>query len=796
MAKRADVLVEEADWITTGRAAAVFFALSALYFLPAFLPGRHIFGTDYLAGGYFFHEFVSERFAAGALPKWVPYVYGGLPLFANPGSAFHPFRHLADLLFPVALILPAIFVLSFFLGGLGMYLLARELGVRPWIAFVAGLAFEFTGLLLSYVYAGHDGRIIVAASTPLFFFFLHRGVRTGSFGPFLGAAATLGFALLSFQIQSAYYLLLAAGLWAVFALWSHGLLRQPRALIGRLALGLGAVAFGFALAAVNFLPFLGYVDASPRGGEEGRGWDYATEWSMPPGELLGLAVPEQAGASIADEQGRPALPTYQGDSPFKLHTEYAGAAVLGLALLGILYARRDRYWLFFAGLGFFTLTISFGDFTPLYRLYYEVLPGTRRFRAPNIAFFLVSFSLPIMAALTLERIARARHALRSASARNREVTTAPGVAWIALLGLALLAVLGAALAGADARTGDAGRAAGWLRFAFFAAAGAGLLWLWLGARIPTRVFAIALAALTVIDLWVVGRPFFQTTDPPERLYAADHVVQHLRSQPADDRIWAIPPGVVPPEAAYPRAATNYLMHWDVRQAGGEHGNQLQRWNEYVGAGQERYVDWHNLIQHPVFLDAANIRWLVLAAELDSPALREANRGPLGIVYENLTALPRAYLVPAVEVVDPPQGALAAMTQPGWNPRERAFVYDDPGLPPEGGDFQGSAHVSRAEPDRIVVETSSNRPALLIIADPWYDGWTAHVDTDETPVLQANHALRGVVVPSGTHTVELEFGPAELRLGFWIHVLGLLLLAGYGGALLHGAWRRRPRAAAS
>ena len=57
------------------------------------------------------------------------------------------------------------------------------------------------------------------------------------------------------------------------------------------ALGLGAIALGFALASVNFLPFLGYVPESPRGAEGGRGYEYSVSYSMPPQDLLGVAVP-------------------------------------------------------------------------------------------------------------------------------------------------------------------------------------------------------------------------------------------------------------------------------------------------------------------------------------------------------------------------------------------------------------------------------------------------------------------------------------------------------------------------
>ena len=66
--------------ISLALAAAIYFGLSLLYFLPAFLPGKHLFGTDYLAGGYFFYEFVASRFQAGTMPGWIPYIFGGLPL--------------------------------------------------------------------------------------------------------------------------------------------------------------------------------------------------------------------------------------------------------------------------------------------------------------------------------------------------------------------------------------------------------------------------------------------------------------------------------------------------------------------------------------------------------------------------------------------------------------------------------------------------------------------------------------------------------------------------------------------
>lgn len=787
-------------WKPDGVYAAIYAALAFLYFLPAYLPGRHFFGTDYLAAGYFKHEFTSGLIADGVLPAWIPHLYGGVPLFANPASTFYPVKLVADLLLPVTKLFPTIFFVSLALGGIGAYLLSRELGVRPWAAFVAGLGFEFTGLMMSFVYGGHDGRTIVATLTPLLFFFLHRGIRKGTLPSFAGAAATVGLALLSFQIQSSYYLLLGGALWALFALWHRGYLKDPKPLARRVALGLGAVALGFALASVNFLPFLDYVDASPRGGVEGgRGYEYSTSWSMPPREITGLAVPEDIGVSVSDpETGEAQFPSYRGSNPFKLHTEYAGALVLLLAGLGFYYTRRNRYWWFFGGLSLFALSIAFGGHTPIYRLYYAVLPGTSMFRAPSISFFLVSFSLVMMAALTLERLAALR-ALEAGDDEGADADTAdptrtpsPGspagvVGWTALgVGVAGLLLAGVVNAGAD----DPGRAAGVFRFTLFAGAIGATLWAWLSHRLSRRATLIALAVLTVADLWIIDTRFFHTVPSPDQVFARDGVAEHLLSQPDRDRVWVLP---FPAGRVY-RNHGNYLMRFDIDQAGGEHGNQLQQYNEYVGAGERTYVDWHNFLEHSQFIDAANVRYIITQAELQGVPWPEVHRSR-AIIYENPNALPRAYLVNGLEVAERPDGALDAMKRPGFDPRRTAIVYDEPAGPrPAASASPGTAELVEYEPNRVVVRTAADARSLLVLADNMYAGWEATVDGEPAEILLTNHTFRGVMVDAGEHEVVFRFRPGGLITGLWIYALGSLLLVGYGVFLGVRAWRSREDAA--
>ncbi|HEX8318051.1 YfhO family protein [Longimicrobium sp.] len=773
-----------------GWAAALYFALALLYFLPAFLPGRHIFGTDYTQSGFFYYDFITQKTGSGGLPGWVPHVYGGVPLFSNPGSTYYPVRWLADFAGSTRLFFPLLFWIQFGIAGWGMYLLGRELGCRKWVAFVVGLAFQWTGILTSWVYAGHDGRIIVVTLAPLLFYFLHRGIRTAAVAPFVGAAATVGMALLSFQIQNAYYLLLAAGVWSAFLLVSLRVHREPARLGKVAALGIAAVAFGFVTAAVNFLPFQNYVDKSPRGMTGGRGYEYSTSFSMPPRAVLGLAVPEQVGANVQNERGEYVFPVYRGENAFRLHTEYVGALVMVLLALGAYYSRRNRYWWFFAGLGLFALTLALGGNTPLYKLYYDVLPGLKRFRAPDLAYYVLSFSLICMAAITLERLAELRAARGERRPGTDATDDAGAVLWIGagVVGVAVLGAmfLGSGAAGMAEGTSGLTPSQGWMRFALFAAAVAGTIWAWWERKLSSVAAMALLSLITVADLWMVGKKFFQTMDAPEVAYAPDDVTSFLMQQPKPFRYWS-----VPGQSAWPRFI-NQPMWFGLESAAGEHGNQLQSYNEFAGAGTQTYVDFHNFAD-PRFLAAANVRYLVISAQVQMPWLREVFRGEQAIVYENALALPRAYLAERVTAVQGPAQSLAALQDTTWDPRTTAVV-ETTGAPPVGaGPLQGNAQVVSHEPDRVVVRTTANRAAYLVLADNWYPDWRATVDGRETPVYKTNHTFRGLVVPAGTHTVEFTFRSAALHTGFSIYLACLALLAAYGAWLL---FRHRRRGAAA
>jgi hypothetical protein len=346
------------------------------------LGGRFLLGDDQYVAGYSFRLYGAEMFReTGQLPQWNPYLFGGLPFIAAMhGDIFYPTAWLRWFL-PVDTAMNLGFALHLVLAGFAMYLLLRALGASWSAGIVGGVAYELTGIVASLVKPGHDGKLFVSALAPLAFLALVRAVRDRHPNGYALLALVVGLGLLSPHYQMTYYLLVASGLWTLYLTFFAPArpARRDGAVI--LALALGAVLLGVTLSAVQALPFLSYIPFSPRGeGGGSGGWEYAVSYSLPPEELMSTILPQFNGV----------LESYWGRNFFKLHTEYLGAAVVALAVLGLGDRTRARTIRALAVIAILFLLVALGGHTPFYTLWYEVMPMMKKVRAPGMAFFLVA----------------------------------------------------------------------------------------------------------------------------------------------------------------------------------------------------------------------------------------------------------------------------------------------------------------------------------------------------------------------------------------------------------------------
>jgi Bacterial membrane protein YfhO len=153
------------------------------------------------------------------------------------------------------------------------------------------------------------------------------------------------------------------------------------------------------------------------------------------------------------------------------------------------------------------------------------------------------------------------------------------------------------------------------------------------------------------------------------------------------------------------------------------------------------------------------------------------------IYENTHALPRAWLTSDVRVLDEP--SILEVIRNGkfqdgtsWDP-ERTVLIDSGIGEKQPGELNGSAAITKYEPNRIELNTKANQPSILVLSENHYPGWRAYVDGRFTDTLRVDYNLRGVAVPAGDHKVEFIYRPKSVLIGFVISLLTALGLVSVG-----------------
>src|SRR5256885_2495056 len=358
--------------------------------------------SDQHAAGYAFRFWGAEWWhRLGHVPLWNPELFGGLPFVAaGHGDIFYPTSFLR-LVLPVDTVINLGFVLHYILAGLFTYWLLRRLHVSWTGSVIGGIAYQLSGLLASYPSPGHDGKLFGSAALPLALLALVMALREKRWEGYAVLAIAVAMSLLG-HFQIAYYVLVAAGLFAVYLTFTEGTSASGAQRYVRLVFALGAVLLGFGLAAIQLLPFIQYIPFSPRA-QGYHGFEGSTSFAIP-----WVHVPEFFLKNFAGSRETYWGPngSYQGSMGLKLHSEYLGLPVIALAALGALGKDRRRLVLWIGGIGLLFLPRSLGPGPPFSQHCGAAIPMVKKTRAPGMAFFVVAFVVACFAGLGAERIER------------------------------------------------------------------------------------------------------------------------------------------------------------------------------------------------------------------------------------------------------------------------------------------------------------------------------------------------------------------------------------------------------
>ena len=153
------------------------------------------------------------------------------------------------------------------------------------------------------------------------------------------------------------------------------------------------------------------------------------------------------------------------------------------------------------------------------------------------------------------------------------------------------------------------------------------------------------------------------------------------------------------------------------------------------------------------------------------------------IYKNATALPRAFLVSAYEIVPERKEILRRLHEHDFDPREKVILEKQPAdqaLPRATPDrtAAGRAEVVNDEPSCVEIRTEIRQAGFLNLMDTWSPGWSAYVDGHKTEIYRSDYAFRSVLLPPGKHLVRFNYEPWSFTYGLSISLaafVGLILI---------------------
>ncbi len=621
-------------------------------------------------------------------------------------------------------------------------------------------------------------------------------------------AAIVGLQFLAGHLEMSLYLLLTAGLYTAVRLlgeiWAG---RWPRTVgVGLAALTM--VGLGAALAAIQLVPFGEVIGSNVRVGW--TSYSEAAGYALSRDRLIGFLVPDYFGnpshhtyLDLLDGQvrsvehvranGEQRSDTEWGGQNYVEGTAYVGVLPLLLALVGLSVrpSAGARALAIVAGV---SLLLAFG--TPLYAVLFYGVPGVNQLHTPFRWVYPFSLCAAVLAGL-------GAGTLGPSAVRAR-----PGVlvgAGGAVLGAALVVALLVGLPFREAIVGQAARllarspdlragfgdARALFSYEYLNLLGFGLLLaasglaLWFAARQRTTITTAAAAVLLVGDLFSFGIGFNSAAGTR----SLELVPDSIRAIQTDPGLYRV---VTYGEDDTLPSNTNMLFG-------------LQDVRGYDTIILRDYVDYLDLIEPQrgvafskvaklfdqrslgsPLLDLLNVKYVLTSKRVDLLGHSLLYEGEGVRVYRNEGALPRAFVVAGVQPASDHAAALRMVGDPAFDPRRWAVVEGWRGEPRPSGRSAVGAEIVEYGGNRVVARAEAAEPAMLVLGDVFFEGWSATVDGVATPVLRANALVRAVLLEPGPHEVVFEYRPVSFRIGAFISFVAAIGLVGLAGL---AAWGR-------
>ena len=843
-------------------AMVVFLLVAVIFCKPALESGVVMQQSDYTQADAMKHQSVIYKEIHGTYPLWITSMFGGMPAYNIIYEGFWSPFYYVDKTFQFWLPKPLNF---FFLSCICFYILCMCLRIRPYVAILGSLAFAYSTFSPILAAAGHDTELLALAYAPALIGGIVLLFNRKYISGFVFTALFATMHLMQNHQQISYYTLIIIAIMTIFFAVKWIKEKDARHLIKAVSLALGAALIGAMINAILLLPVVDYAKYSKRGGvlimdskakgvttgedknkTSGLSRDYAFQWSYGKMESLSLLFPGITGygshfnqrdeeSSIfpklsetsnvnsylqeklnipEDQAGNIATnlsgSIYWGDKPFTTGSNYLGASICFLFILGMfLLDNKQKWWIFTASIA--GIILAMGKNMPLINNFlFDYLPIYNKFRTPEMALVIPQILFPVLAVLTTQKIldnddTQVLKKLRLSvftmaaifvvagllyfsldySKENKERTTAVNTAFAtpdSTLSGRMQQInqkfeplvdnrvyenflqqskgdTKVARAVVTALRKDRQNFLGTdiLHSLLFVVLTITLIGLFVYKKINALVVLVALPLLTLFDLIPFGMHYIneKSFDNAEKYHASEFPETEadkfiLKDKDPNFRVFNVTGG-----DPFQEAKTSYYHN----SIGGYHPAKLGIYDDlitYQMSGQPNFA----------VLNMLNTKYII----------QPNQKGDNATAQINMAALGNCWFVKGAKFVNGPVEEMKALDN--FNPKDTAVIDNSYKNLVSGfvaADSSSTIMQTAFENMAIKYESNSHAANLAVFSEIFYKDWNAYIDGKQTPVAKANYVLRALLIPAGKHSIEFKFEPKVYKTSYTISLLATWLL---------------------
>jgi len=523
-------------------------------------------------------------------------------------------------------------------------------------------------------------------------------------------------------------------------------------------------------------------------------YEYNTNWSFSPGEVLTFFVPSYYGFGKSTYNGPLTqnqdveVNTYFGQMPFVDSAMYMGIIIFVLGLFA-LFVRWKEPIIRFLGITFILfLLISFGkNFSPIFNLFYNYFPLFDNFRVPSMILHVLQIIFPILAGLGIMKIISLRE-----EKNERLIKLIKNFSFILSTLFALSLLFGGSISSwfagrvttyaaslgqnqeaqmfsalaeymADMFRGDLQIALVLTALTF------GISYFYIIAKLNKDLFITAVIVFIMIDLFRISSrgAGYRSSSDDDNLFREPQYISIIKNQNEKD----------------PYRILNLKQDGSMGTLQNNSNFNVYFLQEdffgYSAVKPRSYQDIMDVVGpvNNTLWNMLGVKYIVTEKPLYTQGFTTLHQSDNLYVHRNDNALPRIYFVDSVRQKLPME-ILYAIKEELFKPKEVAYI-EKADLKIDKPDSSVYAKIIGYSDEKISLDVNASGNNFLFFGTTYMpNGWKAFIDGNQTNIYRSNYGFQGIVISQGKHNVEFVYEPSNFVLGKYLSlILNIVIIGG-------------------